>query len=59
MKRYLWVLVILLLFIYVGCKENNTIIEEDKKVTINYYNGAELIETKEYINNTDNKFVLR
>ena len=51
MKRYLWVLVILLLFIYVGCKETNTIIEEDKKVTINYYNGEELIETKEYINN--------
>ena len=50
MKRFLWILIILLLFILVGCKETNTIIEEDKKVTINYYNGEELIATREYIN---------
>ena len=50
MKRFLWISIIILLLVLTACKENNTVIEEDKRLTINYYYGEELIETKEYVN---------
>ncbi|MBP5551154.1 MAG: hypothetical protein J6X93_03780 [Bacilli bacterium] len=49
MRKYLWIPLLLLMFILVGCKDNN-VVTEDKKVTINYYYGDKLLESKEYIN---------